>query len=314
MPDIDSDSPRGVPMSEELLAPVSTDVELCYQTFGDPSGDPLLLVMGLSGPMTWWDADFCRMLADQGFFVARFDNRDIGRSTKMRGRVKRSRVVAAFLGRPVHAPYSLADMARDAFGLMDHLGWRSSHVVGVSMGGMIAQTMALSEPHRICSLTSMSSTTGRRTVGWQHPRLLPLLTTNRGAGRQSYIDNSVSIWRHLESPAYRDDEQVMRDRAADTYDRGWWAGGALRQMMAVLTQPDRSRTLRSLRMPALVVHGLADSMVHVSGGRATASAIHGAELLLVEGMGHDLPKPLWETFVEAIRRTADRVSVSADRC
>ena len=261
--------------------------------------------MGLGGPMTWWDTDFCLRLAAQGFHVVRFDNRDVGRSSRMRGRVTRATLLRAFTGLRVRAPYSLDDMAGDAFGLMDHLGWDSAHVVGVSMGGMIVQTMAVAQPQRVRSLTSIMSTTGRRTVGWQHPSLLPTFL-GRGAGREAYIEGSVRTWRQIGSPAYPLSEEETRARAEETYERGVSASGVLRQMVAILTQPDRSRRLHSLHLPATVIHGLADKMVHVSGGRATAAAIPGAELLLVPGMGHDMPAPLFDTYVEAIRRTADR--------
>jgi pimeloyl-ACP methyl ester carboxylesterase len=294
-----------VTASEELFAPVGRDVELCYQTFGTPDGDPLLLVMGLSGPMTWWDPEFCRMLAERGFYVIRYDNRDVGRSSRGQGRVTRGTLVRAFTGQKVRAPYSLVDMAGDAFGLLDHLGLDAAHVCGVSMGGMIAQTMAIEEPGRVLSLTSIMSTTGKRTVGWQHPSLLANLI-GRAGGRAAYIESSVRIWQRIGSPAYPVDEEEVRARAAETWDRGLSTSGTLRQMVAILTQPNRGPRLRALTMPALVIHGLADKMVHVSGGRATAAAIPGAELLLIDGMGHDTPRELNETFVDAIRRTADR--------
>src|SRR3954471_13129353 len=183
-----------VAVSEELFAPVGRDVELCYQTFGTPNGEPLLLVMGLGGPMTWWDPALCRMLVDRGFYVIRFDNRDSGRSSRMTGRVTRATLVRAFAGQRVRAPYTLTDMADDAFGLLDHLGLESAHVCGVSMGGMIAQTMAIEHPARVRSLTSIMSTTGKRTVGWAHPSLLPNLL-GRAAGREGYIQASVRTWK-----------------------------------------------------------------------------------------------------------------------
>lgn len=295
-----------VPVSDELFAPVRDDVELCYQTFGDPEDEPLLLVMGLGGPMTWWDPELCRLLARKGFFVVRFDNRDTGRSTKVRGRVSRTTIVKAFLGMRVRPPYTMADLAGDAFALMDHLGWESAHLAGVSMGGMIVQTMAISQPARVRSLTSIMSTTGRRTVGWQHPSLFPALLGKRGIGRDAYVESSTRTWQLIGSPGFPVDDQKVRARAGETWDRGFSAQGVLRQMMAVLTQPNRTRDLRSVNVPATVVHGLADRMVHVSGGRATSSAIAGSELLLVEGMGHDLPAEMFEEFAEVIRRTADR--------
>ena len=294
-----------VTVSDELFAPVGDGVELCYQTFGDPDDDPLLLVMGLGGPMNWWDPELCVLLAERGFYVVRYDNRDTGRSTRGSGRVTRSMLVGAFAGRRVTPPYTLAAMADDALGLLDHLGLESAHVVGVSMGGMIAQTMAIQQPARVRSLTSIMSTTGRRTVGWQHPSLIPNLLAKRGS-RQDYLDSTVVVWNRIGSPGYPQPEEKVRARAAETWDRGITASGTLRQMLAVITQPNRGPRLRALRMPALVVHGLADKMVHVSGGRATAAAIPGAELLLIDGMGHDLPPDLFDTFASAVRRTADR--------
>jgi len=295
-----------VVVSGELFAPVSPGIELCYQTFGDPDDEPLLLVMGLGGPMTWWDPDLCRMLAASGFFVIRYDNRDTGRSSRAPGRVKRSTLVRAFAGGRVRVPYRMADLAADAFGLLDHLGIESAHVVGVSMGGMIVQTMAIARPARVRSLTSVMSTTGKRTVGWQHPAVMPAMIASRGAGREAYVRASTTMWRLIGSPAYPQTREEVEREAVETYDRGVSASGVMRQMLAILTQPNRSQGLRSLRVPTLVVHGLADKMVHVSGGRATAAAIPGAELLLIDGMGHDLPRDLYETFTLAIRRTADR--------
>jgi pimeloyl-ACP methyl ester carboxylesterase len=299
--------------SAELVAPVSPGVELCYQTFGEPDAEPLLLVMGLGGPMTWWDPSLCRMLAERGFYVIRYDNRDTGRSSRGSGRVTRAMVVGAFLGRKVKPPYTLADLADDAFGLLDHLGLGSAHVVGVSMGGMIAQTMAIKEPDRVRSLVSIMSTTGRRTVGWIDPRLAPLMLGRRGSTLEDYLAASVIGVAAIGSPAYPEDEESARARALETWQRGLNPAGVLRHMMAVLTQPDRGRALRSLRIPATVIHGMSDRMVHVSGGRATAQAIPGAQLLLVPGMGHDLPPELFETFCDAIRRTADRARSEESR-
>jgi pimeloyl-ACP methyl ester carboxylesterase len=300
------DEPAPVASSPELFAPVSTGVELCYRTYGDPSGEPMLLLMGLASPLTWWDPAFCSMLARHGYFVVTPDNRDVGRSTKMPDRVTRGTLIRAFSGTRVRVPYSLADMSRDAFGLLDHLGIDRAHVVGVSMGGMIAQTMAIDEPARVRSLTSMMSTTGKRTVGWQHPRLFPALLRPLRPGREAYADNGVAIWRLIGSPGYPRPEEDFRAVAYETYDRGICPSGTLRQMLAVLDQPNRSEGLHGVRVPTLVIHGLADKMVHVSGGRATAAAIPGAELMLVDGMGHDLPPELFRTFADAIHRTASR--------
>ena len=288
------------------MAPISKDIELCYQTFGSPDGKPLLLVMGLGGPMNWWDPDLCTALARRGFFVIRYDNRDTGRSSRSRGRVTRSMLARAFLGRRVRPPYTLEDMAADACGLLDHLGLDSAHVVGVSLGGMIAQTMAIIEPQRVRSLTSIMSTTGKRSVGWQHPSLLPSLLMSRGPGREAYVATSVAVWKMIGSPGYPQDHDRVVERAEETFDRGVSRSGVMRQMMAVLTQTNRAGRLRRVSVPTLVIHGVADKMVHASGGRATAAAIPGAELLLIDGMGHDLPPALFSTFVDAIDRTTKR--------
>jgi pimeloyl-ACP methyl ester carboxylesterase len=299
--------PAPVAESAELVAPVSPGVELCYQTFGDPEAEPLLLVMGLGGPMTWWDAELCRVLARSGFYVIRYDNRDTGRSSRGTGRVTRAMLVQAFLGRPVKPPYTLADLAQDGIGLLDHLGIESAHVFGVSMGGMIAQTMAIQHQGRVRSLVSMMSTTGRRTVGWLDPRLVPMMIGRRGTTLEDYLEASVVGAAAIGSPAYPEEDESARARALQTWERGLNPAGVMRHMLAVLTQPNRAKALRSLRIPATVIHGMQDRMVHVSGGRATAQAIPGAQLLLIPGMGHNLPPELFETFRDAVRRTADRV-------
>ena len=303
---------HAVPRSEELFAPIRRDIELCYQTFGDPDDEPMLLVMGLGGPMTWWDDELCELLAGAGFHVVRFDNRDVGRSSRARGRVTRRMLVRAFGGLRVRPPYTLDEMAEDAFLLLDHLGLETAHLVGVSMGGMIVQTMALARPERVRSLASIMSTTGRRTVGWQHPSLLPVFL-GRGAGREGYVAGSAATWKVIGSPAFPKSEHDIRQQAEETWARGVSVAGTARQMMAILTQRNRGPRLRALKVPTLVVHGLADKMVHVSGGRATAAAIPGAELLLVDGMGHDLPPQLYESLTQAITRNAKRAVAREER-
>lgn len=292
--------------AEEQFATVADGVEICYQTFGDPTAEPLLLVMGLGGPMTWWDTELCEQLAGAGFHVIRYDNRDTGRSSRGVGRVTRRDLVRAFVGAPARAPYSIADLAADAFGLLDHLGIASAHVAGISMGGMIAQTMALEAPARVRSLASIMSTTGRRSVGHQSPRLIPTLLAGRGPEREAYVAGSMQVWKLIGSPRFPQTETKLRKRAGETFDRGVSRSGVLRQMMAVLTQPDRTKALGSVTTPTLVLHGLADRMVHVSGGRATSAAVPGSRLVLIQGMGHDLPPALFSTFVREIRRNADR--------
>ncbi len=228
------------PVSKELFAPVSGGVELCYQTFGAPSADPLLLVMGLGGPMIWWDEAFCAMLADKGFYVVRYDNRDTGKSSRQHGRVRRPDLVRAFLTGRGNAPYSLSDMADDGIGLLDHLGIDSAHLAGISMGGMIVQTMALEHPARVRSLTSIMSTTGKRSVGWQDPKLLPRLLAGRQDERDAYVKTAVAFARLIGSPGYPEPTERATKRSEDTFDRGLNGAGVLRHMMAVLTQPNRS--------------------------------------------------------------------------
>jgi pimeloyl-ACP methyl ester carboxylesterase len=292
--------------SPEQFAYLPGGMKICYQTFGDPSAEPLLLVMGLGGPMTWWDPELCRKLADAGFFVIRYDNRDTGRSGRGKGRVTQATLVRYFFGRGSRPPYTLDDMAGDAFGLLDALGIDAAHIVGISMGGMIVQTMALLRPERVRTLTSIMSTTGRRTVGWQDPRLLPLVLARGAQSREAYVAGSARLWKVIGSPDYPETQEAVQGRAGETWDRGVTPAGVARQIVAILAQPDRSRQLHNLRIPTLVIHGLKDKMVHVSGGRATAHAIPSAELLLIPGMGHDVPAQLYDTFVESIRGLADR--------
>jgi pimeloyl-ACP methyl ester carboxylesterase len=299
----------GAPLPEELVARLPHGIDLCYQAFGDPSDRPLLLVMGLGGPMTWWPVDLCRQLVDAGFYVIRYDNRDTGRSTRLRQhRVSQRDLVRAFLGRRVHVPYSLRDMAEDAVALLDHLEIDAAHVAGVSMGGMIAQSIAIDHPGRVLSLTSIMSTTGRRTQGYQHPMLLPAMLRRPIGSEEEYVEGSVKFSKVIGSPGYPEDDEAVRARAHETWRRGVNFKDTMRHMLAVVTQRDRTPGLRGLTIPATVVHGQKDKMVHVSGGRATAAAIPGARLVLVPGMGHNLPPGLFGTLVDAITSAADRAA------
>jgi pimeloyl-ACP methyl ester carboxylesterase len=305
------DSDPSVVIADERIAALPNGIELCYQTFGDPADRPLLLVMGLGGPMTWWPVELCRRLAVEGFFVIRYDNRDTGRSTRLREhRVSQRELVAAFLGRRVRVPYSLRDMAQDGIALLDELGIDAAHVAGVSMGGMIAQTMAIEHPDRVLSLTSIMSSTGRRTQGFQHPILLPAMLRRQVNNKEEYVAGTLKFSKVIGSPGYPEADEVVRARAEETWSRGVNFGDTMRHMIAVVTQRDRTEGLRRLAVPATVVHGRKDKMVHISGGKATAAAIPDARLVLVDGMGHNLPQGLFDTFVDAITSTAARVETT----
>ena len=284
-------------------------IDLCFETFGRPDDPPVLLIMGLGGPMNWWATEFCERLADREFFVIRYDNRDTGRSTKLRQhRVTKADILRAAFRRG-RAPYSIADLTVDATGLLDHLGIDRAHVVGVSMGGMIGQTLAIDHRERVLSLTSIMSTTGRRNVGRTHPKLFPMVLGSDGSTRDSYAARAIRSAEAIASPGYPADHAAALARAHETYDRGWSASGVARHTMAVLAQPDRTTRLAEIDVPVTVVHGLDDLLVHRSGGRATAKAIPGAELLEIAGMGHDLPVDLYDVFIDAIAKTAARAKV-----
>ncbi len=292
--------------SGELFASLPSGIDICYETFGKAGDPPILLIMGMGGPMNWWSVEFCERLASKGFFVIRYDNRDTGRSTKLsQHKVTKNTIFKAYAGR-AKPPYGLSDFADDALGLLDHLALERVHMVGVSMGGMIAQTMCISHPERVLSLTSIMSTTGKRTVGWQHPRVIPALMASAGNTRDSYITRSLRASAVIGSPAFPGDEELSRARAGETFDRGWSASGTVRHMLAVLGQPDRTKDLAKLDLPVTVIHGLKDPLVHRSGGKATAAAIPGADHIEIDGMGHDLPPELYDTYVDAIVRTTKR--------
>jgi pimeloyl-ACP methyl ester carboxylesterase len=291
-------------LSEERLAPAN-GIEIAYQEIGDPGGEPLLLIMGLATQMVAWDEPFCAMLAERGFRVIRFDNRDAGHSTKIEagGVPKRTDML---LGRRRTAAYFLRDMAEDAAGLLDHLGVDAAHVAGASMGGMIAQTMAIRRPERVRSLVSIMSTTGSRWVGLPTWKAFGTLFARPAAGRDAAIEHGVRIFQIIGSPAYPMEEGHLRELVGLSYDRSHdWAGIA-RQLHAITASGDRTRALHGVRVPATVIHGASDPLVRPAAGRATARAIPGARLRMIEGMGHDLPRELWPTFVEEVAATAAR--------
>ncbi len=282
------------------------DVELVYETIGDPSGEPMLLVMGLGMQLIHWDAELCELLADRGFYVIRFDNRDAGCSTQIRAPVPN--IMRLMAGMPARVPYVLEDMAADAFGLLDELDVERAHLVGTSMGGMIAQTMAIARPERVLSLASLLSTTGDRRVGTPKLRVWSIMMRRAPRDRDAYIEYFVRVFRMIGSPGYRGDEQRVREEAGATYDRGHHPAGTARQLAAILASGSRTAALRKLDVPTVVIHGEQDPLVPYRAGQATARAIPGAEFVSIPGMGHDMPKELWPTFVDAIAKNADRAA------
>ena len=296
---------------EELMAPAN-GIELAYQEMGDADGEPLILVMGLATQMIAWDEGFCSLLAERGFRVIRFDNRDIGRSTKIDSAGMPSRV-DMLSGRRASAAYLLRDMARDTAGLMDHLGIDSAHVVGASMGGMIAQTMAIEHPERLRSMVSIMSTTGSRWVGTPSYKAFGILLGAPPKGRDAVIARGIKTFKTIGSPGFPFDEERIRDVAGRSYDRGHSIAGVLRQLHAITASGDRTQALHDVDVPTTVIHGTRDPLVRPSGGRATAKAIPGARLRMIDGMGHDLPRAVWPDVVEAIAANAARAEGATAR-
>jgi pimeloyl-ACP methyl ester carboxylesterase len=255
--------------------------------------------MGLSAQMVLWDEAFCERLAAEGVFVIRFDNRDVGRSTILReaGVPKQWQLLVRD---PRGAAYSLDDMAADAVGLMDHLDVSAAHVVGVSMGGMIAQAMAIAYPQRVLSLVSIMSSTGNRRVGQPLPRVALRMLRRVPRDRDGYVESHLETYRLIGSKTIEFDEERRRRRAGLCFDRGLHPSGSARQMAAIVSAPDRTRALANVRVPATVIHGDSDPLVNISGGRATAEAIPGARLVVIPGMGHDLPPAVWPQVIDAI--------------
>jgi pimeloyl-ACP methyl ester carboxylesterase len=274
-------------------------IDVAYERFGDASAPPVLLIMGLATQMLGWPDGFCEMLAARGLHVIRFDNRDIGLSTHLDD-APMPDVMAVIAGGTTSVPYSLAEMAADTVGLLDALDLDSAHIVGASMGGMIAQVVAIDYPDRVRSLTSIMSTTGDSKVGQATQAALAVLLSPPARTREQAIDRTLSVFRVIGSPGYELDEDELRLRAGLSFDRANDPAGAARQLMAVVASEDRTPGLRSVRAPTLVLHGAADPLVDVSGAPATAGAIDAAELVVIDGMGHDLPRALWPQITDRI--------------
>jgi pimeloyl-ACP methyl ester carboxylesterase len=297
----------------EQMCRVSDEIELCYETFGDPSDPTALLVMGLATQMLGWPEDFCEQLAGRGFHVVRFDNRDSGRSTHLKGRPPKPLELLTRSTKP--AVYRLSDMADDAAGLLRELDLAPAHVIGASMGGMIAQTLAARHPASVLSLTSIMSMTGSRWKGQPSPLLYPMFLRRPAEGREQSIERTMKVFKAIGSRGLPQDPDIIRSIAERSYDRDPDPRGPGRQLAAIIASGDRTAELRDVKVPTLVIHGTDDRLVGLSGGRATAKAISGAKLLKIKGMGHDLPRAAWARIIEAIvdntRRASDAQSARA---
>jgi pimeloyl-ACP methyl ester carboxylesterase len=291
-------------MTVEIARGVGPDrMDIAYERFGDPGLPPVLLLMGLGTQMLGWPDGFCDALAERGVHVIRLDNRDIGLSSHLTDAPSPD-IAAIFRGDTSSASYTLSDMAGDTVGLLDALGLDRAHLVGASMGGMIAQTIAIEHPARVRSLTSIMSSTGDPSVGQGTRQAMAALLSPPATTRDEAIDRTVSILRVIGSPGFELDEADVRWRTGVAFDRGNDPAGVARQLAAIAASGDRTAALRSVAVPTLVLHGADDPLVNVSGGRATARAIPGAEIVEFAGMGHHLPRELWG---EIARHIAEHV-------
>jgi pimeloyl-ACP methyl ester carboxylesterase len=278
-------------------------IELCYETFGDPAAPPMLLVMGLGAQMIQWDEVFCTRLAERGFHVIRFDNRDVGKSQRFSGG-GRLRIIELLklrlFGTAVRAPYMLRDMAEDAVGLLDALGIARAHVVGVSMGGMIAQELAIGFPDRLLSITSIMSTTGDPRLPGPTRGAMRILLAAPPKSREEFLRRYGATWTMLRAGSFPEEEAKDQQRAERSWDRGHDPAGAARQLRAIVASGDRTARLATVKVPTLVLHGEVDPLVRPAAGKATAAAIPGAKLVMIPKMGHAMPTPTWPPIIDAI--------------
>jgi len=287
-------------------------IQIEYDTFGDRSSPALLLIAGNGAQMIVWDAEFCELLAERGLFVIRFDNRDAGLSTKFAEAGipdMMAAIQAAMQGRPVESPYTLDDMADDAVGLLDALGIGKAHICGASMGGMIAQVIACRHPERVLTLTSIMSTTGNPGLPFGKQDAIAAVVAPAPEERGAYVEHYVNVWRRIWSPGFPFEEERVRTFMEKSYDRSYYPQGMARQNTAVIAGGDRRPLLSSVKAPTLVIHGADDPLIPVAGGKDTAAAIPQARLLIVPGMGHDMPKGVWAEIVDAISHHAVRAHI-----
>jgi pimeloyl-ACP methyl ester carboxylesterase len=289
-------------------------IDICYEIFGDAKAEPMLLIMGLGSQMVLWDDAFCEQLAARGFRVIRFDNRDIGHSSKLTGGKRLTSLELLklrFLKIPVAAPYKIIDMARDTTGLMDALGIKSAHLVGASMGGMIAQEIAISFPQRVRSLTSIMSTTGSPKVPPPTKEAAAMLMAPPPATKEEFFARFAQTWKILRVGSFPEDEALDPSRAARIFSRGLNPAGVGRQLRAIIASGSRKARLRSVAAPTLVIHGTVDPLVRPEGGIDTAASVPGAKLLMIEGMGHAIPVPMWPRIIDAIDKHAHGAAAKA---
>jgi pimeloyl-ACP methyl ester carboxylesterase len=295
-----------------MPAVTANGIQIEYDTFGDSSFPALLFIAGCGAQMDVWDVEFCELLAATGHFVIRFDNRDAGLSTKFdeAGIPDMMAAIRAVMeGRTVESAYSLDDMADDSVGLLDALGIEKAHICGASMGGMIAQVIACRHPKRVLSLTSIMSTTGNPDLPQGKPDAIAAVVAPAPEERGAYVEHYVNTWRRIWSPGFPFEEKRVRTFMEKSYDRSYYPQGMARQNTAILASGDRRPSLSSIRIPTLVIHGADDPLIPVEGGKDTARVIPGAGLLIIHGMGHDMPKGAWAEIAAAISRHAKQADV-----
>jgi pimeloyl-ACP methyl ester carboxylesterase len=277
----------------------ANEIELCYDTFGEKTDPPLLLIMGFSSQMVTWEKEFCEAIASQGYFVIRYDNRDVGLSTKF-DHTPVPNVFALIQGEVLDVPYKLIDMAKDAIGLLDALDIDKAHICGASMGGMIAQTIAIHFPERVRSLISIMSTTGDPTLPQASPEAMNVLIAPPQSERQAHIQQGIETWKILNGGVLPFDEELARKRVARAYDRSFYPEGAGRQLAAIIASGSRKEELNSVIAPSLIIHGDADPLIPIEGGEDTANSIPKAKFMKIEGMGHNIPVEIVSQIITAI--------------
>jgi pimeloyl-ACP methyl ester carboxylesterase len=297
--------PKEIVHSSEQFAKAN-GIELCYDTFGDCNAPPLLLIMGLGAQMILWDDGFCEQLAERGFFVIRFDNRDIGKSTKINGAAPAlpKLLENALTGKPIEAPYTLHDMAADAVGLLDAIGLKRAHVVGASMGAAITQELAIHFPNHLLTATCIMGSSGDPRLPPPTEEALEVLMSPSPTDKEAFLERFLWTWRVLRGSAFPETEERERARALRIFERGLNPPGVARQLAAIFASGDRTKALPGIRVPTLVIHGTADPLVPVEGGRAIAAGVPGSKLVEIEGMGHAIPQALWPRVIGAIAEHA----------